>query len=89
MIPEKNNYDIGLSFGAKDERFLSALKSALDLARTSISRWPLSYSATTPIRTTTEVLISAEAYPKMARMILDAVGDKDWSMSSAAAPASM
>ena len=75
--PEKNNYDIGLSFGAKDERFLSALKSALDLARDFDFQMAfVIFGHDSHQDDYGGFDLSFEAYPKMARMILDAVGEK-------------
>jgi len=75
--PEKNNYDIGLSFGAKDERFLSALKSALDLARDFDFQMAfVIFGHDSHQDDYGGFDLSFEAYPKMARMILDAVGDR-------------
>jgi acetoin utilization deacetylase AcuC-like enzyme len=75
--PEKNNYDIGLSFGAKDERFLSALKSALDLAQDFDFQMAfVIFGHDSHQDDYGGFDLSFEAYPKMARMILDAVGDK-------------
>ncbi len=75
--PEKNNYDIGLSFGAKDERFLSAMKSALDLARDYDFQMAfVIFGHDSHQDDYGGFDLSFDAYPKMARMILDAVGEK-------------
>ena len=75
--PKRNNYDIGLSFGAKDERFLSALKSALDLARDFDFQMAfVIFGHDSHQDDYGGFDLTFDAYPKMARMILDAVGNR-------------
>jgi acetoin utilization deacetylase AcuC-like enzyme len=73
----KNNYDIGISFGAKNERFLSALKSALYLAQDFDFQMAfLIFGHDSHEDDYGGFDLTFEAYPRMAQMILDAVGDR-------------
>jgi acetoin utilization deacetylase AcuC-like enzyme len=75
--PEKNNYDIGLGFGASNDRFLSALKSALELARDFDFQMAfVIFGHDSHQDDYGGFNLTFAAYPKMARMICDAVGDK-------------
>ena len=75
--PEKNNYDIGITFGAKDERFLTALKSALELAKDFDFQIAfLVFGHDSHQDDYGGFDLTFDAYPKMAQMILDAVGDR-------------
>ena len=75
--PEKNNYDIGITFGAKDDRFLSALKSALELAKDFDFQIAfLIFGHDSHQDDYGGFDLTLEAYPRMAQMMLDAVGDK-------------
>jgi acetoin utilization deacetylase AcuC-like enzyme len=75
--PEKNNYDIGITFGAKDERFLSALKSSLELARDfdfQIAFVIFGHDSHQDDYGGFD--LTFDAYPEMTRLILEAVGEK-------------
>ena len=75
--PQRNNYDIGLSFGAKDDRFLSALKSALDLAADFDFQMAfVIFGHDSHQDDYGGFDLTFEAYPMMSRMILDAVGER-------------
>ena len=75
--PEKNNYDIGLTFEANNDRFLSALKSALELARDFDFQMAFVILGHDSHQDDYGGFnLTFAAYPKMARMICDAVGDK-------------
>jgi len=75
--PERNNYDIGLTFGASNDRFLSALKSALELARDFDFQMAfVIFGHDSHQDDYGGFSLTFAAYPKMARMICDAVGDK-------------
>jgi acetoin utilization deacetylase AcuC-like enzyme len=75
--PERNNYDIGLSFGAKDDLFLSALKSALDLAADFDFQMAfVIFGHDSHQDDYGGFDLTFEAYPMMSRMILDAVGER-------------
>jgi len=75
--PERNNYDIGLSFGAKDDRFLSALKSALDLALDFDFQMAFVIFGHDSHKDDYGGFdLTFEAYPMMARLILDAAGER-------------
>lgn len=75
--PERNNYDIGLTFGAKDGRFLSALKSALELARDFDFQMAfLIFGHDSHQDDYGGFDLTFEAYPKMAQLVLDAVGER-------------
>jgi acetoin utilization deacetylase AcuC-like enzyme len=75
--PEKNNYDIGLTFGASNDRFLSALKSALELAKDFDFQMAfVIFGHDSHQDDYGGFNLTFAAYPKMARMICDAVGDK-------------
>jgi acetoin utilization deacetylase AcuC-like enzyme len=82
--PQMNNYDIGLTFGASNERFLGALKSALELAK------DFDYQIAFVIFGHDShqddyggFNLTFEAYPRMAQMIWEAVGRKNlvWVLS--------
>jgi acetoin utilization deacetylase AcuC-like enzyme len=73
--PAKHNYDIGISFGAGNERFLSALKSALDLAADFDFQMAfVIFGHDSHQDDYGGFDLTFAAYPKMARMILDVVG---------------
>jgi acetoin utilization deacetylase AcuC-like enzyme len=73
----KNNYDIGLSFGAGDERFLAALKSALQLAGDFDFQMAfVIFGHDSHQDDYGGFDLTFEVYPKMAQMITEAVGDK-------------
>ncbi len=75
--PKNNNYDIGLTFGANNERFLSALKGALELARDFDFQMAfVIFGHDSHQDDYGGFSLTFEAYAKMARMICDAVGDK-------------
>lgn len=74
--PEKNNYDIGITFGAKDERFLSALKSSLELARDFDFQMAfVIFGHDSHQDDYGGFDLTFDAYPKMTEIILDAVGE--------------
>ena len=74
---ETNNYDFGITFGAKNERFLTALKSALDLARDFDFQMAfLIFGHDSHQDDYGGFDLTFEAYPRMAQMILDAVGER-------------
>lgn len=75
--PAKNNYDIGLTFGASNERFISALKSALELAKD----WDFQIAFVIFGHDSHQddyggFNLTFEAYPRMAQLIKEAVGEK-------------
>ena len=75
--PEKNNYDIGLTFGASNDRFIAALKSALELARD----WDFQIAFVIFGHDSHQddyggFNLTFEAYPMMAQLIKEAVGEK-------------
>jgi acetoin utilization deacetylase AcuC-like enzyme len=75
--PNNNNYDIGLTFGANNDRFLSALKGALELARDFDFQMAfVIFGHDSHQDDYGGFSLTLEAYAKMARMICDAVGDK-------------
>jgi acetoin utilization deacetylase AcuC-like enzyme len=75
--PEKNNYDIGLTFGASDDRFLGALKSALVLARDFDFQIAfVIFGHDSHKDDYGGFNLTFEAYPRMAQMIKEAVGEK-------------
>jgi acetoin utilization deacetylase AcuC-like enzyme len=75
--PAKNNYDIGISFGAGNDRFLSALKSSLDLARDfDFEMAFVIFGHDSHQDDYGGFDLTFEAYPRMARMILDAAGER-------------
>ncbi|MCX6669400.1 MAG: histone deacetylase [Methanothrix sp.] len=75
--PEKNNYDIGLTFGASNDRFLSALKSALELAKDFDFQMAfVIFGHDSHQDDYGGFNLTFAAYPKMAQMIREAVGDK-------------
>lgn len=74
---EKNNYDIGLGFGASDEQFLSALKSALEMA--SDFDFQIAFVIFGHDSHQDDYggfNLTFKAYPSMTKMIKEAVGDK-------------
>ncbi len=74
--PEKNNYDIGLGFGADNERFLSALTSALELAKDFDFQLAfVVFGHDSHQDDYGGFNLTFDAYPIMARLIKDAVGD--------------
>jgi acetoin utilization deacetylase AcuC-like enzyme len=73
----RNNYDIGLSFGAGNERFLAALKSALELARDfDFQTAFVIFGHDSHQDDYGGFDLTFEAYPRMAQMIVEAVGDR-------------
>lgn len=75
--PVKNNYDIGLGFGADNGRFLSALKSALELARDFDFQLAfVIFGHDSHQDDYGGFNLTFDAYPEMAKLIKDAVGDK-------------
>jgi acetoin utilization deacetylase AcuC-like enzyme len=75
--PEKHNYDIGLSFGAKDEVFLSAIKSALDLAEDFDFQMAfVIFGHDSHQDDYGGFDLTFDAYPRMTRMIMEAVGER-------------
>ncbi len=75
--PEKNNYDIGLTFGGSNERFIEALKSSLELAN------DFDYQIAFVIFGHDShqddyggFNLTFEAYPRMVQLIQEAVGEK-------------
>jgi acetoin utilization deacetylase AcuC-like enzyme len=74
--PLKNNYDIGIGFGATNERFLSALKSALELAKDFDFQLAfVIFGHDSHQDDYGGFDLTFEAYPKMTQLILDAVGE--------------
>ena len=75
--PIKNNYDIGLTFGCNNERFLSALKNALELARDFDFQMAfVIFGHDSHQDDYGGFNLTFEAYPRMTQLILEAVGDK-------------
>jgi acetoin utilization deacetylase AcuC-like enzyme len=75
--PERNNYDIGLTFGGSNERFIEALKSSLELAN------DFDYQIAFVIFGHDShqddyggFNLTFEAYPRMVQLIQEAVGEK-------------
>lgn len=75
--PKRNNYDIGLTFGGSNERFLEALKSALELAK------DFDYQIAFVIFGHDShqddyggFNLTFEAYPRMVQLIQEAVGER-------------
>jgi acetoin utilization deacetylase AcuC-like enzyme len=72
-----NNYDIGLGFGADNERFLSALKGALELAKDfdfQIAFVIFGHDSHQDDYGGFD--LTSDAFPRMAQLIKAAVGDK-------------
>jgi len=75
--PKRNNYDIGLTFGASNERFLSSLKSALELARDFDFQIAfVIFGHDSHQDDYGGFNLTFEAYPRMAQLIEEAVGEK-------------
>jgi acetoin utilization deacetylase AcuC-like enzyme len=75
--PARNNYDIGLGFGATDERFLSALQSAVTLAKDfdfQIAFVIFGHDSHQDDYGGFD--LTFKAYPRMTKIIKDAVGDR-------------
>ncbi|MDM7933794.1 MAG: histone deacetylase [Methanothrix sp.] len=75
--PERNNYDIGLTFGASNERFLSALRSALDLA--SDFDFQIAFVIFGHDSHQDDYggfNLTFDAYPRMAQMVLELTGER-------------
>jgi len=75
--PKSNNYDIGLTFGGSNERFLEALKSSLELAK------DFDYQIAFVIFGHDShqddyggFNLTFEAYPRMVQLIQEAVGER-------------
>ena len=75
--PAENNYDIGLDFGASNERFLAALESALELARDFDFQMAfVIFGHDSHQDDYGGFNLTFEAYPRMAQLIMEAVGDR-------------
>jgi acetoin utilization deacetylase AcuC-like enzyme len=75
--PAKNNYDIGLGFGASDEQFLSALQSAVDLAKDFDFQIAfVIFGHDSHQDDYGGFNLTFKAYPRMDKIIKEAVGDK-------------
>ncbi len=75
--PQKNNYDIGLTFGASNERFLGALKSALELALDFDFQMAfVIFGHDSHEDDYGGFNLTFDAYPRMAQMIKQAVGGR-------------
>ncbi len=75
--PDKNNYDIGLTFGASNERFLGSLKSALELAKDFDFQMAfVIFGHDSHQDDYGGFNLTFDAYPRMAQMIQGAVGEK-------------
>ena len=75
--PLRNNYDIGLSFGAGNDRFLAALKSGLELAKDFDFQMAfVIFGHDSHQDDYGGFDLTFEAYPRMAQMIVEAVGDR-------------
>lgn len=75
--PARNNYDIGLGFGASNERFLDALRSALELAKDFDFQLAfVIFGHDSHQDDYGGFNLTNDAYPRMAEIIKDAVGDK-------------
>ena len=75
--PERNNYDIGLTFGGSNERFLEALKSALELAKDFDFQIAfVIFGHDSHQDDYGGFNLTFEAYPRMTQMIQEAVGEK-------------
>ena len=74
---KNNNYDIGLGFGASNEQFLGGLKSALELARDNDFQMAfVIFGHDSHQDDYGGFNLTFEAYPRMAQLIQDAVGEK-------------
>lgn len=74
---QSNNYDIGLGFGASNEQFCSALESALDLARDFDFQMAfVIFGHDSHQDDYGGFNLTFDAYPRIAQLILDAVGGK-------------
>jgi acetoin utilization deacetylase AcuC-like enzyme len=75
--PLKNNYDIGLGFSANNELFLSSLKSALELAKDLDFQMAfVVFGHDSHEDDYGGFNLTFDAYPEMARIIKEAVGEK-------------
>lgn len=75
--PANNNYDIGLGFGADNERFLTALKNSLELAKDfdfQIAFVIFGHDSHQDDYGGFD--LTFDAYPRMAQIIKQAVGEK-------------
>jgi len=73
----KNNHDIGLTFGGNNERFLSALQSALESAKNFDFQMAfVIFGHDSHQDDYGGFNLSFEAYPRMTQLIMEAVGDK-------------
>jgi acetoin utilization deacetylase AcuC-like enzyme len=73
----KNNYDIGLGFGASNEQFLGALKSSLELAKDFDFQIAfVIFGHDSHQDDYGGFNLTFDAYPRMAQMIKQTVGDK-------------
>jgi acetoin utilization deacetylase AcuC-like enzyme len=75
--PARNNYDIGLGFGASNEQLLSALRGALELARDFDFQMAfVIFGHDSHQDDYGGFNLTSDAYPRMAQMIKEAVGDR-------------
>jgi acetoin utilization deacetylase AcuC-like enzyme len=75
--PLKNNYDIGLTFGGNNERFLAALQSALELARDFDFQMAfVIFGHDSHQDDYGGFNLTFEAYPRMTQLIMKAVGER-------------
>jgi acetoin utilization deacetylase AcuC-like enzyme len=75
--PVRNNYDIGLGFGASNEQFLSALKGAMELAKDFDFQIAfLIFGHDSHEDDYGGFNLTFEAYPRMMQIIQEALGEK-------------
>lgn len=75
--PVKNNYDIGITFGGDNERFLNSLKSGLELAGDFDFQMAfVIFGHDSHEDDYGGFKLTFEAYPRMVQIIMEAVGDK-------------
>ena len=75
--PKRNNYDIGLTFGGSNERFLEALKSALELAKDFDFQIAfVIFGHDSHQDDYGGFNLTFEAYPRMVQLIQEAVGER-------------
>jgi len=75
--PQRHNYDIGLSFNADNQAFLSALKSSLELAGDFDFQMAfVIFGHDSHQDDYGGFNLTFDAYPRMTQMIKEAVGDK-------------
>jgi acetoin utilization deacetylase AcuC-like enzyme len=74
---KRNNYDIGLTFGSSNERFLDALKGALELARDFDFQIAfVIFGHDSHQDDYGGFNLTFEVYPRMTKMIMEAVGER-------------